>query len=187
MYRVGICDDENGTCSELEQLIYCFGEKQARDIEVDIRYTGENLCASLEKGSIIDILFLDIELISTDGIMVGSYIREKLENFEISIIYISSKSSYAMSLFRVQPIDFLIKPLTQEMIDEVMSRSIRQYELKNQTFECRSKGNYYKVPYKEIIYFYSDNKKINIVQKDKTLQFNGKLKKVAQYKWEKMK
>ena len=46
------------------------------------------------------MLFLDIDLITTDGIQVGNFIREKMKNLELIIIYISSKSSYAMRLLR---------------------------------------------------------------------------------------
>ena len=64
---------------------------------------------------------LDIELISTNGIKVGKFIRDELENLEIAIVYISSKSSYAMNLFRVQPIDFLVKPIEKERIKKCSS------------------------------------------------------------------
>ena len=36
---------------------------------------------------------------STDGIQVGHFIREELEDMETIIVYISSQSSYAMNLF----------------------------------------------------------------------------------------
>ena len=82
--------------------------------DINIWYTGEELCEYLRQNNTLDLLFLDIELISTDGIKVGNFIREEMENMETDIIYISSNSSYAMNLFRIQPIDFLIKPLTEE-------------------------------------------------------------------------
>ena len=41
------------------------------------------------------------------------------------------------------------------------------------------KGEYYKVSFKDIIYFYSDNKKVFIVLKNRKIHFNGKLKDVA--------
>lgn len=179
MYHIGICDDEKGTCALLEDLIYEYGEKNGIKVEVSVWYTGESLCDFLKK-DLLDMLFLDIELISTDGIKVGNFIREELENIETTIVYISSKSSYAMNLFRVQPLDFLIKPLKRENIEDVLAISIKLYERKNQLFEYYSKGFYYKVPFKDIIYFYSQNKKINIVLKNKKLQFNGKLKEIVQ-------
>ena len=118
VFHIGICDDEKGTCAELENMLYDYGEMQGIKIDVSVWYTGESLCSFLKKENTLDILFLDIELISTDGIKIGNFIREELENIETTIIYISSKSSYAMNLFCVQPLDFLIKPLTQKMIND---------------------------------------------------------------------
>lgn len=181
VFYIGICDDERGTCGELETLLYNYGKKQGINIEVSIWYSGESLCTFLQKDTLLDILFLDIELISTDGIKVGGFIREELENPETTIIYISSKSHYAMSLFRIQPFDFLIKPLNQKMIDDVMDRSIRIYEKKNQFFEYYSKaqGCHSKLCFKDILYFYSQNKKVNVVLLKEEIQFNGKLKEIA--------
>lgn len=86
-----------------------------------------------------------------------------------------------MSLFKTQPFDFLIKPITFKIVEGVMERCLKVYIKKNQIFECYSKaqGRFYKVSFKDIIYFYSQNKKINIVLKNNEIQFNGKLKDVA--------
>lgn len=179
MFHIGICDDEKGTCAELENILYKYGKTHGVKIDVSVWYTGELLCDFLEKGNPLDLLFLDIELISTNGIKVGSFIREELENLETMIVYISSKNTYAMHLFRLQPLDFLIKPLTQDLVDGVMDRSIKLYEKRNQFFEYHTKGSHFKIPYKDILYFYSENKKINIVLKEEKLQFNGRLREIS--------
>lgn len=180
MFHIGICDDEKETCTQLEEWCYEYGKKNGLDIEVYVWYTGEALCNDIaNKKNQLDILFLDIELISTDGIKVGKFIRNELENFEVAIVYISSKNTYAMNLFRIQPIEFLIKPIGKEKLEEAIICGVKLYERKNQVFEYYVKGYNYKVPYKEIIYFYSENKKINIVLKNEEMQFNGKLKDIA--------
>ena len=106
MFYIGICDDEKYTCQHLEKAIYTFGEK--RNINVDVRfwYQGEELCGYLQQGKMLDILFLDVELISTTGIQVAQYIRSTIGNRELFIVFISSQKRHAMSLFRIQPIDF---------------------------------------------------------------------------------
>lgn len=179
MFRIGICDDEKRTCSELEDMLYNYEAAHGIKIDVSVWYTGEILCDFLKNGDALDLLFLDIELVTTNGIKVGNFIREELENMETLIVYISSKNSYAMNLFRIQPLDFLIKPLTQDQIDDVMGRSIKLYEKRNQFFEYHAKGHHYKIPYKDIFYFYSENKKINIVLKEEERQFNGRLKDIT--------
>lgn len=179
MLQIGICDDGKEVCAELENILYEYGRKHGIRTEVSVWYTGESLCDFLKRGNALDVLFLDIELISTDGIQVGNFIREELKDLETTIIYISAKSSYAMQLFEVQPIGFLVKPLKKEEIEKVLSKSIERYEWKNHKFEYCSKGNFYKIPFKEIIFFYSQNKKINIITKEGEKQFNGKLKEIV--------
>lgn len=181
MIHIGICDDERGTCAQLENMLYEYGRRYGIKVDVSVWYTGESLCRFLEKENRLDILYLDIQLITTDGIKVGYFIREELENLDTAIIYISSKSDYAMSLFRMQPFDFLIKPLEQKTVDNVMERYLKVYGKRNQLFECYSKaeGQFYKVPFKNIIYFYSQNKKINMVTRNREIQFNGKLKELT--------
>lgn len=74
MFYVGICDDEKYTCEDLKERIYTFGEKRKIDFDVHIWHQGEELYLFLHQDKNLDILFLDIELISTTGIEVGHYI-----------------------------------------------------------------------------------------------------------------
>lgn len=177
MIRIGICDDEKSTCTELEELLYECGKKFGIGLEVYVWYQGESLCEDL-KNNTLDILFLDIELLTTDGIKVGRYIRDVLDDPDLLIVYISSKSSYAMNLFKIQPFDFLIKPLVVAEVKETINKAIKQLDRKKQSFECVSKGCRYKVLCKDIIYFYSQNKKVVLVTSQGTIEFNEKLKNV---------
>ena len=179
MYRIGICDDEKGLCAKLEDFLYKYGERNGIRFDISTWYSGEEICKYLKGENSLDMLFLDIKLVGRDGIEVGHFIREELENLETIIVYISSNSSYAMDLFRIQPLDFLIKPLSEMKIEEVMKRGIRQYERTRCMFTYQVRSNFYKLPCKEIMYFYSQNKKIIIVTKGKEIVFNGKLKEVA--------
>lgn len=179
VFQVGICDDEKATCAELEELIYECGKEMGIRFEVSIWYQGETLCDYLQNNT-LDILFLDIELISTDGIKIGKYIRDILDNPNMMIVYISSKSSYAMNLFKVQPLDFLIKPIKSAEMLEVLQKAAKIYRKKNQSFECSSKGCRYKIFFKDILYFYSQDKKVVVVTNKGNIEFNEKLKKVVQ-------
>ena len=149
-------------------------------VKGDIWYQGESLCRFLrENKKILDVLFLDIELLTTNGIEVGRFIREEQENMETAIVYISANSSYAMDLFRVQPTDFLIKPLDKIKVGNVMNRIQKISEVRKGIFEYFGSGYYFKVLYKDILYFSSQNKKVHLVLKDGQKEFNGKLKEIA--------
>lgn len=177
MYRIGICDDEKKTCTEIEKMLHEYAKQTMTELETSIWHTGEELCKALQTVC-IDLLFLDIELITTSGIQVGRYIRNELENHEICIAYISSKSSYAMELFKIRPIDFLIKPVIYEDVAEIIEEALKFSRRNKLIFEYHTKGVYGKVKYRDIICFSSDNKKINIETTDSVLTFNGRLKEI---------
>ena len=176
MFCVGICDDEKYTCAHLKDTIYAFGEKRRIEFDVRVWHQGEELYSYLDQDKMLDILLLDIELISTTGIEIGHYIREQMGNRDLMIVFISSQKQYAMSLFRIQPIDFLIKPIEESKVEEVLEHCIREYEKRNQSFDYRIKGEYYRIKYRDIRYFHSNNKMITVVKKNEEVMFRGKLR-----------
>lgn len=180
MYYIGICDDEKDICLQLADMVYAYDKRMNVGIEVCIWNAGEALYQDLMRHQPLDLLFLDIELVSMDGIQVGRLIRTELANQEISIAYISAKSSYAMELFKIHPIDFLVKPVCAQDVNDTIDEALRLYKRSNALFEYRADGYRCKISYKNIIYFYSENKKINIVTADSIIQFTGKIKDLAE-------
>lgn len=179
MYRIGICDDDKILCSELENQIYHISKQLAVKVEIDVWYSGESIQNDLNKGMRLDLIFLDIELVEKNGIEVGRFIRNQMEDIQTHIVYISSKQNYAMQLFKVQPLDFLIKPVTEEQLKEVLLRSIKQKRDESAYFEYQKGGTYFRVLLNDICYFMSMDKKIILVTKDGREEFYGKLKEIA--------
>ena len=110
-----ICDDEKSTCSELEEIILKYAKEKSVSLVTEVFYSGDTLLDYLKREK-INILFLDIELPGKDGVMVGKYIREVLEEENLFLIYISSKENYALQLFQNRPFDFLVKPIIAHII-----------------------------------------------------------------------
>ena len=125
----------------------------------------------LKKEKAPDILFLDIELPGMNGVEVGKYIRDILRNTDMFMIYISSKKEYALELFQNQPFDFLIKPIKKERLYHVMEKIFSIIGKNECNFEYKNQGNSYRIMYKDILYFQSDGRKINIVMEKKIESF----------------
>lgn len=152
MYQVGICDDGKNICSDIENKILRYTRQSGIKTEITVWYTGEGLCKYLEQGRHIDILFLDIELFELTGIEVGNFIRNQMEDRGMQIIYISGKASYAQKLFKTQPMDFLLKPVTQSKIDETMELAVKILEKSTKKFEFQNGREYCYIPYNEILF-----------------------------------
>ena len=179
MYFIGICDDGENICTSIENMLFRYAEEKTIQVEVQVWYTGERLRDYLAQGNHLDILFLDIELFKMTGIEVGNYIRNVLDNMGLQIIYISGKASYALQLFKTQPMDFLVKPILQEHIDHAMDMAIKIIKKRNERFEFRQGKDYYYIAMGDIVYFESKGKKIKIVTLHDTYEIYGRLKEIV--------
>lgn len=103
MYNIGICDDGKNICALLEEMVIQYADKNKLKIDTQVWYTGEDLCKYLEQGGHLDILFLDIELIKLTGIEVGDFIRNKLEDRGMQIVYISENPPMRRNCSRPSP------------------------------------------------------------------------------------
>lgn len=177
--RAIICDDEKSTCSELEEVILKYAKEKNVSLVTEVFYSGDTLLNYLQREK-INILFLDIELPGKDGVMVGKYIREVLEEENIFLVYISSKENYALQLFQNRPFDFLVKPIEQAKIYHVLDNIYRISGKNSMGFEFQAQNSTYRISYKDILYFQSTGRKINIVMKKEIRTFYGKLNEIEE-------
>lgn len=176
MYRIGICDDDKILCSMLEEQLLRISAELSVKFDIEVWYSGESLENDLKKGIGVDLLFLDIELLQKNGIETGAFIRDEMGDTDMHIVYISAKQGYAMELFKMQPLEFLVKPISAVRLKEVLERSMRRKKRAASCFEYRKGSQVFRIPVNEIFYFMSMDKKILIIKKEGQDEFYGKLK-----------
>lgn len=181
MLRIAICDDENSICNQLEEILDMLEKKFSKKLQIDIFYSGEELSSHLSKDNYYDIIFLDIELKEMNGVEVGQVIRDKMLNETTQIIYISGKETYAMELFKVRPLDFIIKPFSYEKIQKVLETALRIIQKDEKVFQYKSGHTKYNLPIRDIIYFESRNREVIIHTVNGTEVFYGRLKDIYEY------
>lgn len=160
--RIAICDDEQCFINELVRRIGPVEQKLGEGTQVEAYTDSIELHKSLIAGEYYDLIFLDIVMPEYDGIAIGKLIRGQLNNNTTQIVYISSESKYAMELFKIRPMDFLIKPITQERVDELLDMAIKLINTNSQVFTCSGNGENYVIPIKDIYYMESSARKIII-------------------------
>lgn len=177
MFKIAICDDENSVCTEIDSIIQDYGRQHLIEFETEIFFSGEILKNHLREER-FDIIFLDIELSGAGGVEIGQFVRHQMEDEITQIVFISSKAKYAMELFKVRPLDFFLKPISEKRLREALTEAIRLINRGNQLFEYSVGKTIHRIPYKEILYFKSEGKKIKIVFANEVREFYGKLKHV---------
>lgn len=179
LIKIAVCDDDIRICSDIENAIIEYGNGVQEMFSVEIYYTGAALCNDLDNGEVYDVLFLDIELAnSSSGVSIGHYIREKVKNEALQIVYISSHKKYALELFKVRPIDFLIKPITDEIIWKTLQLCTRLLQKAEVSFQYKQGRNLNKIPIKDILYFKSNDREIEMITTNGRKTFYGSLENI---------
>jgi two-component system response regulator LytT len=114
-----IVDDEQLACDELAYLLRDFPE-------VEVAATGRN---GLEAVQLIrrtepDLVFLDVHMPGQDGIAVVRELREsgmELPHF----IFVTAYDQYAVEAFRLEAMDYLLKPVDKTRLAETIDRARR--------------------------------------------------------------
>lgn len=80
-------------------------------------------CAKLTKSCVAqaaqaDILFLDIEMPSMDGIEFARLVREKNEN--VAIVFVTNHSEFALTGYDVQAVGYIVKPIKSNQLKRVL-------------------------------------------------------------------
>jgi two-component system LytT family response regulator/two-component system response regulator LytT len=122
-----LVDDEQLACDELAYLLRDFPE-------VEVVATGRN---GLEAVQLIqkaepDLVFMDVHMPGQDGIGVVRELRESgmaLPHF----IFVTAYEQYAVEAFRLEAMDYLLKPLDKARLAETIDRARRAVHEKQKT------------------------------------------------------
>jgi DNA-binding LytR/AlgR family response regulator len=163
--KIAVCDDDIEICSHIENILMAILTHKFSKYEVDIFYSGEKLCKEMDRTK-YDLVFLDIELPQMNGVEIGKYIREIKKDNITQIVYVSSMQEYAMELFKVRPLDFLLKPLDEEKIGNVIDVYINLNGGMNDIFHYRKGYSENKIELYKIMYFIRNNRKISMFTTD---------------------
>ncbi len=116
MLKVLIVDDER---MEREFMSSLLQEKYPRDIEVK---TASNGREALEQALLwqADIVFMDIEMPLMSGIEASKSIRKSLPECKIVFLTAYSSFDYAKEGIQLKVVDYLLKPVEDQVIIEMM-------------------------------------------------------------------
>ncbi len=119
-----IVDDEQLACDELTYLLRDFPE-------VEVVATA---CNGLEAVQLIrkaepDLVFLDVHMPGQDGMAVVRELRDsgmELPHF----IFVTAYDQYAVEAFRLEAMDYLLKPVDRSRLEETIDRAKRSAQEK---------------------------------------------------------
>ena len=181
MIKIAIIDDIYMFCNELQNMLEQILKQLNEEMEIYTFRSGEEFLDFYQKkDSNIELIFLDIEMPEMNGISVSSVLREIERDNAIQIIYISAKEKYAMRLFQYRPFDFLLKPVSQPILQECVERYLQIFQTNKQFFRYMHERQQKCIEISRIVYFESHGRMINMHTTDETCSFYSKLDDVSE-------
>lgn len=180
MISIAICDDEKNIIYGIQNMILKLSSKLDEQFVIDGYDDLSKLKAEMLGGRRFDIVFLDIEMPGISGVEMGRFIRNELDDNTTQIVYVSAQRKYAMELFSVRPMDFIVKPMDEKQLEEVLVLGCRLIHNNKKMFEYRIKGELCRVEMSDIYYFQSDARKIKMVTVEGTTEFYEKMEELTE-------
>lgn len=118
MYCVAVCEDEFHQRKKVSDL--CREILTQMEVEHGIMmFSGaEELQAALDTGRRFDLLCLDILMPGQNGMELAHQLRRR--NDRTSIIFITSSEDFLREGYSVQPIQYLMKPVSREALEDAL-------------------------------------------------------------------
>jgi two-component system, LytTR family, response regulator len=119
-HKAIIIDDEKNARILLEGMV----KEYTPDIEI------VDTCANLQSGVISiykhkpKLVFLDIEMPGHSGLELLDFFEEK--DVDFSVIFTTAYNQYAIQAFKLSAIDYLLKPIEPEDLENAVERFIKQ-------------------------------------------------------------
>lgn len=149
-YRIAICDDNSADAKYVLTLLKKWADMKKTEARAEYFSSAEAFLFRYAEDKGFDILLLDIEMGETDGVTLAKEIRR--ENQAVQIIFITGYSEYIAEGYEVAALHYLIKPLNEGKLYEVLDRAVQRLALNERYLSLTLSGETVRIPMREISY-----------------------------------
>jgi DNA-binding LytR/AlgR family response regulator len=120
--RIAICDDESIHRDILMKTL--IASKALPEGTALLEYPDGSTLLNDHKQHPFDMIFMDIEMEGISGLEAGQRIRDI--DSTVIMIFLTGYAKYVFKSFRIEPFDYIVKPINQRKIDDVLDRAVRK-------------------------------------------------------------
>ncbi len=157
LIRTLIVDDEYPARAELRHLL-----GRCDSVQVVGEAADAQEALKLIKAIAYDVVFLDIRMPGLSGLeLAGELYTQKNAP---GIVFVTAYEEYALDAFGVGAVDYLIKPVTEKRLSEVIARLKERFRPEKDktlaTVAIIRRGNIIPVPTQEITHIYAESDRV---------------------------
>ena len=175
MLKIAVCDDEPVFVEQISGRI----KEYMPDAAIQGFISSANLLLWGEK---FDIYFLDIQMEKMNGVETAKRLRESDE--ESVIVFITGAKEYVFEAFDVAALHYLIKPVADEKLQEVLKRAQKEIEKKRNKKDrqifIKTRNKSITLNVSDILYLENEMRKIIVHTMSGEISFYGVMADVEQ-------
>ena len=167
--RIAVCDDEKKFLQQFRAIT----DKAytSLDIVTEEFTDGVELLRCFKTRS-YDIVFLDIEMPSIDGLTLARKLRELSE--EVYIVFLTGHIEYAIKGYEVNALRYLTKPAEENAVREVLDHVLKKQSSEKALWVKDHEGEH-KINLNDIIFIEAQNQKIVVYTVGGEIETRGKI------------
>jgi DNA-binding LytR/AlgR family response regulator len=173
VYKIAICDDEKVFYEAHEKICREILERLHIAYEINLYQSGEDFLRAVSKyKKRYDVILLDVIMSGMNGIDLAKEIR-KVDK-EAAIVFITSHVDFALKGYDVHALHYLLKPVDPSALEHLLA-AVYAKRYQSQTITIKMGSQNFIVNVDDIIYMETSDRRVKVVQKDKTVFYSGKL------------
>lgn len=163
MLKIIICDEDKECLLKMKQFINYYLFDKA-DVQIDCLQNGQELLEQLRSTMecYADLIFLNINMPKSNGISIAKILRQN--HIKAEIVFTSTQSEYVFQGYKVHAYDYLLKPIKEKQLEEVLDRYVEEYlQNKKHYLFVNHKTKKERIPLRFVNYFLSDKRKVKAI------------------------
>ena len=148
--HIAVCDDQKSDREYVERLVRKWAEAAGIPVRVETFPSAESFLFRYEEDKRCDILILDVEMGSMDGVSLARMIRR--ENETIQILFLTGYSDYIAEGYEVAALHYLVKPVKEEKLFSVLDRALDKVRKNETVLNLTSGGELVRIPIHQLRY-----------------------------------
>lgn len=155
MIEIAICDDQIIHCRIAEKMILQYSKIRKAEFHITIFTSGKEL---LKSDISFDIVFLDIEMGSVNGMVIG---KEYAKKHKTIIILLTSHDEEMQNGYKIKAFRFLVKPINVAEIFEALDSALEEFYSVQKIQVCNETGQLI-INIHDVIYFEAGDRRVGV-------------------------
>lgn len=149
-YKIAICDDSEADRQYILGMVNGWAVSAGHIVHTDTFDSAESFLFHYAEECDYDILLLDIEMGTMDGVTMAKQLRKS--NDTVQIVFITGYSDYISEGYEVAALHYLMKPVKEEKLSSVLDRAAEKLVKNEKVLNFEISGEMVRVPIYQIRY-----------------------------------